>query len=243
MIPNHIRQEIIARFGNLEEVSFKTITYYCRPITINEYKYVVSSLAETASDTDLEDLVFRIGVVYPENIDIDRTLAGHITSVADVILRISGLTDLGYLVSTLEKYRSEVEESIYMMKAFIMATMPAYTEEDLDQYTVELLIKKVALAEKITMVQQATLGLPPEAAFAFAFGSTEPEEEVFVEQKRQPINKDKLLSKIAQAEYETSGNPYAKETLKEFDEDTLSAMTGTPKMKDPIAEKLRRSLM
>ena len=244
MIPDQLYQEVKRRFGNIEHTQLDKTTFFYRPITLEEYKYITKLLPEDYLDTDLEDILVKIAVVYPTDINFDKIKAGHVTTLADQILRISGLSDLDFLVNTLEKYRQEVEEASYMMKAFVLATMPAYTEEDLDQLTIELLIRKVALAEKIVTVQQATLGLPSEAAFSFAFGGEEPQKESSPKpQNKAPIDKEKLLSKLAENEFETSGNARAKEAFRNFDETTLEAMAGTPKPIDPIAERLRQALL
>lgn len=235
MISEHLLQEAKARFGIIDSRIFDKVEYFYRPITLNEYKYIMNVLPPNATDAELEDLAVKIGVFFPANVDIDSMRAGHVSQLADEILRISGFTDLDYLVSTLAKYREQLEEATYMMKAFVIAAMPAYTEEDLDELPVELLIKKVAFAEKIITVQQAANGLPPEAAVAFAFGGLEQEETA-------GIDKEKLLSKIVETERETSGKVASRDVLREFDEKTLAAMSGTPKATDPIADKLRQSL-
>lgn len=46
------------------------------------------------------------------------------------------------------------------MKAFVLATISAYTPEDLDALTYSQLAEKVALAEKIIEITQAMHGIP-----------------------------------------------------------------------------------
>ena len=131
------------------------------------------------------------------------------------------------------------------MKAIIIAAMPGYTDEDLDKYTLDSLIKKMVLAEKVITVQQAASGIPEDMAVLFAFGEqsqqTAPTKEP--QQKTEPINKDKLLSKITSTERGTSGTSVAREVLEKFDEDTLMKISGNPDARDPIAEKLRQTLL
>lgn len=244
MISDQQRYELKTRFGNVFSAELGKKEYIFRPLTLQEYRYIISILDDSATDADLEDYVVKMAVVDPPNVDLDKMKAGHVSSLADQILKISGFTDVNFLVESLENTRKELEEASYMMKAFILAAMPAYTEEDLDQLSIVLLIRKLALAEKILGVQQAASGLPPEAQILFAFGS--PEGELIdpaAEQKTQaPINKEKLLSKVVATERETSGKSISREALAEFDEQTLLHMAGTPKGRDPIAEKLRQAL-
>lgn len=245
MITDQQRYELKKQFGNVYSTTLGGIEYVFRPLTIEEYEYILEIIGESGIDADLEDYAVRFSVVDPPNVNLDKMKAGHVTALADEILRISGFVEIDYLVELLTSHRASMEKATAMMKAIVIAAMPSYTDEDLNSLTMDKLLEKLALAEKIISVQQAASGLPSDMSVLFAFdGQPIPEQQVQVqpEQKREPISKEKLLSKIANTERETSGKGVSREILSQFDEETLLKMSGVPQGRDPIAERLKQAL-
>lgn len=240
MITQNQRFELKQRYGNIYSTVLGKVEYIFRPLTIEEYRYILDSTGDGKTDADLEDVAVSFGVVSPNPLDLDKMKAGHVSALAEEILRVSGFIDIDFLSNLLNTYRDDLEEATYMMKAIIIAAMPSYTDEDLDKYTLDSLLKKMVLAEKVITVQQAASGIPEDMAVLFAFGGQEQQEP---QQKTEPINKDKLLSKITSTERGTSGTSVAREVLEKFDEDTLMKISGNPAARDPIAEKLRQTLL
>lgn len=242
MIPDSTRVSLQLRYGEIFSTVIEGKEIIFRALTLSEYKQIALTVGEDLSGVDLEDMAVQFAVVHPQ-LDIDRMKAGHVAALAEEILKVSGFTDEQYLVHYLSAARQDSDEVSFMMKAFILATMPAYTEEDLNELTIKQLLDKVALAEKIIEVQQASLGIPEEYAVKFALVSSE--EQIQQPQRSKPskeASKEQIISKLIATEGEMTGKRISEEALKNFDEDSLTLMMGIPKQNDPFADKLFKAM-
>jgi hypothetical protein len=90
----------------------------------------------------------------------DRTAAGVVTALAEQIFEVSGFASPKRMKAVLEQKRERASGDVrILMKAFVLATMPGYTEEALDELTFDGLATKVALAELVLTVQQQAMGM------------------------------------------------------------------------------------
>lgn len=87
------------------------------------------------------------------------------------------------------------------MKAFVLAAMPVYRSEDLDDLTFSQLSEKVALAEKIIEIKQSMNGVEPTN---MSLELIDPEEEEM--KARQQAARHNLSRKEGEAEF---GDPIA----------------------------------
>lgn len=250
MIPEDLERSLKQRYGASFGIEIQGQVFGFRPLTRAEYKHIDSSLSDTV---DFEDAVVQTAVVYPQGFNFGKMKAGHVTQLANSILQCSGFTDPNFLDGLLKEARKEAADASTLMKAFVIATMPSYTDEDLDQFTMHQLIHKVALAERIISVQQATMGIGEEHAIFFGLGLEEPEEEVRqvapVKKKQQQPEKlpsrENLLSTIrssvAKQGYD-GGSPVDDLVFSSFDDESLTRAAGIPRPDDPISRKLREAM-
>ncbi len=76
-------------------------------------------------------------------------------------MNFSGFKSPRIAKQILEQKREDAGQVRGLMKAFVLATISAYTPEDLDNLTYSQLAEKVALAEKIIEITQTMNGLQP----------------------------------------------------------------------------------
>jgi len=166
-------------YGNIFSMTIGSTDFIFREITFNEFDDV-QRYRESESSAAAEDYLVRMALLYPQmsDEDYDRVSAGVVTSIAEEILDMSGMGSPKRAKSVLDKHRNNTNEVRVLMKAFILATMSAYKEEELDYYTFDELAKKVVMAEQIIKVNQAAFGVDNEITLDLI----DPEEEV---QKQQ----------------------------------------------------------
>jgi len=129
----------------------------------------------------------------------------------------------------LEDEREKALEMRTQMKAFILATMPAYKEEDLDLLTFRKLCAKLALAEAIVSINQVAFG---NGATGLTFDIKDPEEEyakAMAEEQAKRERQEKAWALLGKAggvpDHDEKGPP----------------IQPTIKPEDPIAAKLREA--
>lgn len=100
----------------------------------------------------IEDEVWASCVLdHPYQADLDDVLAGTVSTVANLILFLSGLPDLEdkQLLLDYSRHRAETE-LLLQMQAILCQTFPAYTPEVLEGLTISQLMTRVAQAELVT---------------------------------------------------------------------------------------------
>jgi hypothetical protein len=105
--------------------------------------------------------------------------AGIVSSLSEKIVDFSGFATAKTAKRILEEKRSKAGQVRSLMKAFILATITAYSPEDLDEFTYSQLAERVALAEKIIEIKQAINGMQ---STNVSLSLIDPEEE---EQRKQ----------------------------------------------------------
>ncbi len=144
--------ELIAQWKAEYGEIFSIGGYIFRALRIGEYNEIARHRDWTS--TDAEDFVVKTGILYPEFTEVESQKAGLISSLAEEVLNLSGYGEVDFARKMMDEARSHAEEVVSLMKTFIIAGMPSYTDESLDNYTFAELADKVAMAEKIIEVRQ-----------------------------------------------------------------------------------------
>lgn len=152
MLDPELIEEWKSTWGSIFAVEIRGQEYIFRAATFGEYKDATTQ-REDWSSAEAEDKLVAACLLYPKE-NFDRLPAGVITALAEEIIVVSGVGDPRHAKGVIEAKREEALGVEYLMKAFIIATMPTYNDADLDNYTFEQLAMKVALAEKILEVKR-----------------------------------------------------------------------------------------
>lgn len=198
MIDSDIVFRLKEKYGNIYSVNIRGVEVVFRELTFQEYKKILY-LRELNdfSSADIEDVIISYSIVYPEDFDWNNIPAGNISTLAEDVLDISGITSAKLAKSILEQKRLEANEVKNLMKAFVLATITSYTPEQLEAMTFSELAEKVALSEKIIEIQQAINNIP---ANNMTLQLIDPEEEL--EKEKQTAARHNLSKKAGEASYE-----------------------------------------
>lgn len=160
--------------GHIFSMQIGSTEFIFREITFNEFDEVIA-FQELEDSAAAEDFLVRLALLYPQmqQKDFDKLPAGVISSIADEVLSASGIADPKQAKSMLDDLRLQSSDVRVLMKAFVLSTMSAYREEDLDEMTFSQLAKKVVLAEQIIKINQAAFGIENEITLDLV----DPEEE------------------------------------------------------------------
>ena len=169
-----------AEFGEVFDVG----GFIFRALKISEHRKLI--LHKEWDPAEAEDYVVSTTLLHPELSDLE-TKAGLISSLAEEILNISCYGHVSFAIDALEEARSASDQVTNLMKVFIIAAIPSYSDEDLDDYSFSQLAKKVALAEKIINVRLGGMSLE----------LIDPEKESELEKER--IEKELSTKKAGQA--------------------------------------------
>lgn len=186
------------KYGSVFSVDLKGQEVIFRELTFNEFDKITEyKNSEIAASTDAEDLIISSAVVYPKNFNFEKLSPGLISSLAQQIIDFSGFYSARIAKQVLENKREHAAQVRSLMKAFVLATISAYSPEDLDDMTFSQLAEKVALSEKIIEIQQGINGVQPTN---LNLQLIDPEEE---EQKRKTTAaRHNLSKKVGEAVYE-----------------------------------------
>lgn len=190
--------EIKKKYGSVFAVNLKGQEVLFRELTFNEFDQITEyKNSEGASSTDAEDLIISSAVVYPENFNFEKLPPGLISSLAQQIIDFSGFYSAKLAKQVLENKREQAGQVRSLMKAFVLATIHAYSPEDLDDMTFSQLAEKVAISEKIIEIIQGMNGVQPTN---LTLQLIDPEEEE--EKKKISAARHNLSKKVGEAVYE-----------------------------------------
>lgn len=186
------------KYGSVFQTSIRKQEVVFRELTFAEYDKIAEyQKSFDHSSADVEELIIKFAVVYPENLDLDSYPPGIVSSLAEEILEESGFSSAKRAKAILEKMRRQAAEVRNLMKAFVLATMPKYSPEDLDNMTFSKLAENVALAEKIIEIQQGINGIAPTD---LSLQLIDPEEEV--QKEKDFANRFNASRKEGEAKFE-----------------------------------------
>lgn len=161
MLTPEILFNLKQRYGSVFQTSLKKDEIVFRELTFSEFDKIAEHEKSGENQTEIEDLIIKSAVLYPEDIVLDNYPAGLVSSLADEILQESGFADPSRAKKILDQKRQQASEVRNLMKAFVLSTISAYSPEDLDNLTYTKLAEKVALSEKIIEIQQNIAGIKP----------------------------------------------------------------------------------
>lgn len=223
--------------------------YLFRALTVKEVKLVEFFISKgTKSSFEIEEFCFEACLLHPRE-DMDDVSPGIVHNISEEVLVISGITSAEYIAHSMSSARQRLATDIILdIKSYILSAMPAYTDDELDKYTLLELIEKLILSEKILKLQAALAGMDAQIELSFQL---EGEEEVVPEvapaapkQKPKPSSKEELLKRIQQDNLESQtrervyNNKQALDAFQGFDLDLLEKIEGRFDPNDPIARKL-----
>jgi len=171
-----------SKYGNLYSVTVKGVELIFRELTFSEYEkinYLDSSTAATYAD--VEDYIIETAIVHPEEFDINKVPPGNVSILAQEILDISGFHVARIAKNIMNLKREESNDVKSLMKAFVLATITAYSPEDLENMTFSQLAEKVALSEKVIEIRQGMNGIEPTG---ISLSLIDPEEEMLRDKDR-----------------------------------------------------------
>lgn len=198
MLDSQLVFELKNKYGNIYSVEIKKTIFIFRELTFKEYNQILHYQdLDDSSSADIEDLILQFSIVYPENFDINKIPPGNVSSLAEDVLDISGITSAKLAKRILEEKRIQANEVKNLMKAFVLATISSYSPEQLEDMTFSELAEKVALAEKIIEIKQGINGVQPNN---LVLQLIDPEEELQKEKTRAA--RHNLSKKEGEAAYE-----------------------------------------
>ncbi|HJS83587.1 MAG TPA: hypothetical protein VJ742_12210 [Nitrososphaera sp.] len=220
-------EELIAHwkkeYGSIYSAPGGKQNYIFRALTIGEHSDILRTYQ---SVVDIEENIVRCALLEPRDLTA-KTPAGVVSTLAEEIMEVSGFGSYDHAKSLLESKRAASNSVPVLMKAFILATMPAYTEEELNNLSFEQMAAKVALAEQIIKVQQAVVGIEGEVILQLL--------DVQEEARKQAAEEERKAQK-------------AREQMDRFVQKGFADPDEPPPVRqkidpeDPIARKLRESL-
>lgn len=197
MLTDAIISRLKEKYGKLFTASVDGVDVVYRTLTLGEFNHL-ANVSNAQGPAEAEEQTLATVVVWPDNLDLDQFKPGSIAALAESILVGSGFTSAETAQSMLVQKREQSHETLKMIKAFVISTQPSYKDSDLDQFTLEELLEKVALGEQILRLQQVTVGIE-ETGIEFTILDPEEEEEVDSEDLRQ---KHQQVKPMGAAEYD-----------------------------------------
>lgn len=198
MLDSELIYSLKNKYGNIYSVNIKNHTLVFRELTFKEYNKILHYKdLEDSSSADIEDLILKFTIVYPEDFDIYQIPPGNISSLSQSVLDISGISSAKLAKQILDKKREEASEVKNLMKAFVLAAINSYSPDDLEEMTFSELAEKVALSEKIIEIKQGINGIE---STNLRLELIDPEEEM--EKEKLRAARHNLSKKEGEAAYE-----------------------------------------
>lgn len=141
------------KYGKVFAIEDRGTTFYFRPMSNADIKHL-QSLSKTGSALDLEERLIEICVIYPIEHDYDKHSAGFVTSLCEEIRESSGWDDQDNFLVLIEEARNTASKVTSLIKAMILAAIPTYKPEDIDNMSMFKLTETLALAERILEIQR-----------------------------------------------------------------------------------------
>jgi len=138
-------------FGPLSQLKVDGVSYIFRTLTRRDLA-LVKIFEEDAITPEKEEAIFKIAVIYPQDIDLDSLPAGVVSSITESVLDKSGVLSIDSLENSLLKARQRrtVFTQIYEM---ICAAFPSIVPSELDGLTIDKLMDLLVMAEGILMIK------------------------------------------------------------------------------------------
>jgi hypothetical protein len=141
-----IIKQLKVQFGEVHMAEVEDDIYIFRLLTRQEYKevHMVSDNKDQA-----EEIICQLAVVYPQGLNFAKGDAGLPSLLAPWIVNESGFGDMAKTHYYFDSYRARMESFEMQAEAAIQAAFPHITEEEMQEWTVEKLMRTLAKAEWI----------------------------------------------------------------------------------------------
>ena len=90
MINPEFLYELKSLYGSVFETYLKKDLVLFRELTFAEFDQITEHQNSGESSAEIEELIIKLGVIYPENINVDSYPAGIVSALAEEILEESG---------------------------------------------------------------------------------------------------------------------------------------------------------
>lgn len=117
-----------------------------RSITRYEFRRI---MAMELDDTEKEDLICELGLLYPIDYDLNGCKAGYITGLAKKIMELSYLQDPDTTTNLLASFREEMLDIDNQIDCIIKEAFPEFDLEDLPHWTIRQAYYYLSRAEWI----------------------------------------------------------------------------------------------
>lgn len=143
---NALLREYKDKYTNVFAADIKDQQFIFRELTRKEYKRII----EETDGYTLEEAICTTAVLYPEAYDFSFTGgAGISKTLAIEIISMSGFTNTEQQVEMLNHYRADMGNFESQAETVIQLVFPSVTEEQMENWTQEVLMKRLARAEWI----------------------------------------------------------------------------------------------
>jgi hypothetical protein len=150
------------RYGKVFVTQDMGTTFYFRPMTNADIK-LLQGMSTSQSRMDIEEALIDSCVIWPLNYDYDKHSAGFVTSLCEEIREYSGFDDQDFFLQMVDQARNDANRVTTLMKALIIAAIPAYKPEDIDNMSLFKQTETLALAERILEIHRVPD--PPKLTF------------------------------------------------------------------------------
>jgi hypothetical protein len=247
---NNVITELKKDHSHIYSVSESNGTEYLfRSLTLKEVKNVEEFITKKLkSSFEIENYCLENCLLYPEGIDLDDISPGAAKQIADEILTVSGVTNADFILEAMAYTRDRLAgDLILSIKAYIISAIPAYSDSDLDNFTLLELIEKLVHAETILTLQARMAGMEGEVRLNFESTQDGEQNTEAIQPKQQPKpkkqdrplpSKEELVSRINSKTTDNRAILPREKDFEGFDPETLERMAGVASADDPLARKL-----
>lgn len=142
-------------YGEVFEIPIHgSLSVVFRALTFAEFDDLAIT-EDYISAVDSEDNIVKQVLLYPDFSELENLGAGVVSTICEEIIEQSAFFNVSKAMEKLGQARGKKEDVRFIMKAFVIAGIPAYKPEDLDDMTFLELSNKVALAEQIIELKVA----------------------------------------------------------------------------------------
>lgn len=143
---NALLREYKDRYDNVFSAEIKDQQFIFRELTRKEYKRITEDTY--GNDYGLEEAICTAAVLHPEGYDFAmRGRAGTTKTLAAEIIGVSGFAYPEQQAEMLEYYRGDMVNFDSQAETVIQLVFPHTTEEEMQDWTQEKLMKRLARAE------------------------------------------------------------------------------------------------
>ena len=138
-------KELLDEHGNIFFEDIDQDVYIYKPLGRKAYKDIVAN--PNLNPMDIEDLVCKETILYPEDFNPDEVEAGVPTKLFEKILTNSFLSSTDDMISLLEACKEEVEQLDVQMSIIISEAFPVYEMDEIESWDMIKFCKMYAKAE------------------------------------------------------------------------------------------------